>query len=92
MTTKTEQYIRDAVDAAKRELAGNRISDTNITMHMEADGATQILAEAMKAQAEANEANSIAMLELAKSLKPKDACAVRIESTPHENNLAAQSS
>mgnify|MGYP003109706853 CR=1 FL=1 len=78
MTTRTQQYIKDAVQEAKKELGGNTIANCNIQMHMEADGATRVLAEALRAQAEANEANSAAMLKLAEALKPVDACAIRV--------------
>lgn len=78
MTTRTEQYIKAAVQEAKKELGGNTIANCNIQMHMEANGATQVLAEALRAQAEANEANSAAMLRLAEALKPVDACAIRV--------------
>lgn len=78
MATRTEQYIKQAVQEAKKELGGNTIANCNIQMHMEAEGATQILAEALRAQAEANEANSAAILALAQTLKPTDACAIRV--------------
>jgi tRNA(Arg) A34 adenosine deaminase TadA len=74
----TEKYIKKAVDEAKKEFGGNVITDCSVTMNNQADGATQILAEALRAQSEANEANSLAMLELAKTLKPIDVCAVKI--------------
>lgn len=78
MTTKTEQYIKDAVNEAKKEFSGNAITGCHIEMNMQADGATQILAQALLAQAEANEANSLAMMELAKTLKPIDVCAIKM--------------
>ncbi len=78
MTTTTEKYIKKAVDEAKKELGGNVIKDVHIEMHMQADGATQVLAQALLAQAEANEANSSAMLKLAESLKPIDVCAIKM--------------
>ena len=81
MTTRTEQYIKDAVNEAKKELSGNSITDCNIEMNMQADGATQILAQALLAQAEANEANSLAMMELAKTLKPIEVCAIKMGAT-----------
>lgn len=77
MTTKTEQYIKDAVREAKEELSGNTITGCHIEMNMEADGATQVLAQALLAQAEANEATSLAMMELAKTLKPIEVCAIK---------------
>ena len=78
MTTTTEKYIQKAVEKAKKELSGTSISNCNIQMHVEADGATQHLARALLAQAEANEANSLAMLKLAESLKPIEVSAIRI--------------
>lgn len=80
----TEKYIKKAVEEAKKTLAGNSISHCNFAMHMEADGATQTLADALETQANANKANSEAMLQLAKALKPIGASAVRIDS---QNNL-----
>jgi len=79
-TTTTEKYIKAAVQEAKKELAGNVFKNIKINMDMTADGATQELAKALLAQAEANEANSEAMLQLAKSLKPKEACVFRVNS------------
>jgi len=76
--TSTEKYIKKAVNEAKKELSGNIIQNCNIEMNMEADGATQILAQALLAQAEANEANSNAMLKLAESLKPIEVSAIKI--------------
>ena len=78
MTTTTEKYIKKAVDEAKKELSGNSITGCNIEMNMQADGATQILAQALLAQSEANEANSLAIMELAKTLKPIDVCAIKM--------------
>jgi len=82
--TPTEKLIDEAVAKAKNELSGASISNCNFQMHMEADGATQLLAQALLAQAKANEATSDAMLQLAKTLKPIDACAIRFD----ENNGA----
>lgn len=76
----TEKYIKKAVQEAKKELGGNVFKDIHVEMYLTADGATQCLASALLAQAEANEANSEAMLQLAKSLKPIDACAFKITS------------
>jgi len=56
------------------------MKNVNITMNCLADGATQKLADALLSQAEANEANSMAILKLAGSLKPIDICAVTIDS------------
>jgi hypothetical protein len=61
------------------------ISNCNITMNMEADGATQQLAEALYEQSKANRANSEAMGRLASALKPIDVCAIKIESEPKED-------
>jgi hypothetical protein len=74
----TEKYIKKAVDEAKKELSGANVSNCNIEMNMQADGATKILAEALRCQAEANEASSNAMLQLAMTLKPIDVCAIKI--------------
>lgn len=76
--TQAEKHINAAVKKAKEELSGNSISNCNVTMNMQADGATQTLAEALKAQAEANELNSEAMLKLAESLKPIDVCGIKM--------------
>ena len=78
MTTTTEKYIKKAIDEAKKEFSSNSISNCNIEMNLQADGATQDLAKALIAQAEANEANSLAILRLAESLKPIDVCAIRM--------------
>ena len=66
------------LDKKAKKPAGNTISHCNIQMDMQADGATQILANALLAQAEANEATSDAMMQLAKTLKPIDVFAIRI--------------
>ena len=78
MTTTTEKYIKKAVLEAKKEFGGHVISNCNITMDMQADGATQILAEALKAQAKANALNSEAMMKLAATLKPIEVCAIKM--------------
>jgi hypothetical protein len=78
MTTTTEKYIKKAVQDAKKEFGGHTMSNCNITMDMQADGATQVLAEALKAQAKANALNSEAMLSLAATLKPIEVCAIKI--------------
>ena len=81
----TEKYIKKAVEESRKEFAGNNITNCNFEMNMQADGATQDLAKALLAQAEANEANSIAIMELAKSLKPIDACMIKlVEGRPAE--------
>jgi len=76
----TEKYINKAVQQAKKELGGNVFKNINVKMDMTADGATETLAKALLAQAEANQGNSEAMLKLAESLKPIDACAFKITS------------
>lgn len=78
MTTRTEKYIQRAIAEAKKEMSGTSISNCNIQMHVEADGATQLLSQALLAQAEANEANSVAMLKLAETLKPIEVSAIKI--------------
>ncbi len=82
MTTATEKYINKAIKKAKEELGGTNttMSNVNIDMHMEADGATLQLATALAEQAKANKSNSDAMLKLAEALKPIDVCAIRIDS------------
>ena len=59
-------------------MKGVNMRDVSINMNMQADGATQTLCDALKAQAEANEKNSSAMLKLAESLKPIDVCGIKI--------------
>ena len=76
--TATERYIRKAVTDAKKEFAGTRMGNVSVVMNMEASGATEVLASALMNQAMANKANSEAMLKLAQSLKPTDACAIKI--------------
>lgn len=78
MMTTTEKYINKAVSKAKEELGGNHLSNIHLEMNMQADGATQILAEALMEQAKANAANSEAMARLASALKPTDVCAFKI--------------
>lgn len=58
----------------------NSLENVNVTMNMQADGATQALAQALLAQAEANKATSEAMQQLARALKPIDVCAIKISS------------
>ena len=83
MTTTTEKYIKAAIKEAKKELSGSVISHNNIEMNLQADGATQVLAQALLAQSEANRVNSEAMLQLAKTLKPIDVCAIKMNTTDH---------
>ena len=78
MTTTAEKYIKKAVNEAKKEFGGHVISNCHIEMNMQADGATQILAEALKAQAKANALNSEAMFKLAATLKPIEVCAIKM--------------
>lgn len=78
MTTQVEKYIKKAVNEAKKELGRASLNNVNVTMNLEADGATIVLAEALKAQSEANEANSDAIMKLAESLKPIDVSAIKI--------------
>ena len=78
--TQTEKLINKAVDAAKKELSGTVVSNCVMTMNMQADGATQKLAEALEEQAIANAINSQAMLKLAEALKPIDVCGIKITS------------
>jgi len=77
-TTATEKYIKKAISEAKNELSGNTIQNCHIEMNMQADGATQILAQALLAQSEANKENSNAMLKLAESFKPIEVSAIKI--------------
>lgn len=78
--TQTEIYINinKAIEKAKSELSGTSISNCNIEMNVQADGATQVLAQALLAQAEANESNSCAMLKLAEALNPINVSAISI--------------
>lgn len=76
--TKVQGYIENAVKEASKTLSGTSISNCKIEMNMEADGATQLLAEALLMQAQANKHNSDAISKLADALKPIDACAIRI--------------
>jgi len=85
--TATEKYIKKAVEEASKKISGTEISNCTVTMNMQADGATQTLAEAMLAQAEANEQNSQAMLKLAESLKPIDVCAIKVVQDKIESPL-----
>lgn len=78
MTTTTEKYIKKAIAEAKKELGGTSVSNCSINMDLQADGATQLLAEALLSQAKANQANSEAMGLLAKALKPIDICGIKI--------------
>lgn len=62
----------------KKSKTLNSLENVNITMNMQADGATQVLAQALLAQAEANKATSEAMQQLARTLKPIEVCAIKI--------------
>ena len=78
--TVNEKLISKAVSEAAKELGGTAISNCNIQMDMQADGATQRLAQALEEQAIANALNSQAMLKLAEALKPIDVCAIKVTS------------
>ncbi len=87
MTTTTEKYIKKAVLEAKKEFGGHVISGCHIEMNMQADGATQTLAKALKEQAEANAINSEAMLKLAATLKPIEVCAIKVTNDAIDTEL-----
>lgn len=75
----TEKCIKKAVDAAvKANLGGHTISGCHVTVSIEATEATQSLAEALLAQAEANDATSRAIQTLAATLKPIDICGIKV--------------
>lgn len=78
MATKTEEYIEKAINKAIDKLPRNSISNCSIHMDMKADGATKLLAEAMKEQAIANRSLCEAMESLSKTLKPIDVCAIKM--------------
>ena len=82
MTTKKELETENNELKLKIESmankAGTNISNCSITMNLEAEEATKTLAEAMLEQAKANQDLSRAILGLADSLKPADACAIKI--------------
>ena len=59
----------------------NTLENVSVVMNMQADGATQILAEALLAQAKANQATSEAMQKLAGTLKPIDVCAIKVSNS-----------
>lgn len=79
MTTRTQQYIQDAVAEAKKELAGNTISHCRIEQKIDIDIAAHKLASALDAQAQANEVTAQAMLRLAESLKPTGIFGIKID-------------
>jgi hypothetical protein len=76
----TEKYIKKAVEAAKEELAGTHVSNCHAEMHLDVGDVVTELAEALKAQAKANQANSEAMERLAEKLVPTEAYAFKFES------------
>ena len=78
MTTTTEKYIKKAIQEAKKQFGGHILNGVNVTMNNTADGATQILAEALLEQSKANALNSEAMMKLASSLKPIDICGIKM--------------
>ena len=59
----------------------NTLENVSVVMNMQADGATQILAEALLAQAKANRATSEAMQKLAGTLKPIYVCAIKVSNS-----------
>ena len=74
---KIKELEADLIDA--RDMAGGTvIKDTDITMNLQADGATMLLAEALMEQAKANSDASVAMRTLAQSLKPVDVAGIKI--------------
>ncbi len=75
----TEKYIKKAVDAAKEELAGTHVSNCNVEMNLDVGEVVTELAEALKAQARANQANSEAMARLAEKLVPTEAYAFKFD-------------
>lgn len=75
---KNRRVHQKSSRASKKELSGNVISDCSITMNLEAKAATENLSLALLAQAEANQANSEAIANLAEKLKVVDACAIKI--------------
>lgn len=77
----TEKYIKRAIKEAKKELSGNVIQGCNFEMTINAETATEVLAEALQVQAEANKVTGEAMLKLAHALKPTDACIIKIGNT-----------
>ena len=56
------------------------LDNVTVTMNTQAKGATKMLAEALRSQANANELNSRAMLRLAEALKPIEVCGIKITS------------
>jgi len=74
------------VKKTEQEKAHIEISHCHIEMNMQADGATQILAEALLSQAKANEANSEAMRKLAEALKPIEVCGIKVVDSELKNS------
>ena len=65
----------------------NSISNCNITMSLDSTVAADLLAEALLAQAEVNKGWNAVALELARSLKPIDVCAIRMDAPLPVNNF-----
>jgi hypothetical protein len=85
MVTKKEleaenKELKIKIESLKHK-HGTNISNCNIKMNLEAEVATGKLADAMIEQAKANQYLSKAMRSLSKSLKPVDACAIKIINT-----------
>ena len=85
MSTKKEletenQELKNKVESMANKV-GTFIENCNIEMNLEAEAATEKLAEAMLEQARANHGLSKAMLGLSESLKAVDACAIKIINT-----------
>ena len=80
MTTKKVKTasVKKVKTASVQEKPNNSISNCSIVMNMQADGATQLLSEALIMQAEANKATSNAIEQLARTLKPIDVCGIKI--------------
>ena len=72
------EIYKKAVMEAKKEFSWSSFKNVTINQNLQADGATKMLAEALVKQSEVDAANSLAMLELAKSLKPIDVCAIKM--------------
>ena len=83
----TEKYIKKAVDEAKKELSGASITNCNITMNIDNVNAIESLAEAIKAQAQANESTADAINTLASRIVATDACAIKITNDKLETDF-----
>ena len=71
--TATQVYIDKAIEAAKEELAGNHISNCNVTMTVETGEAISDIASAL-------EVNAQALGELARAIKNQPISAFHITS------------